>query len=241
MRVGSHVWTLGRYLLLLAALGVTFLVSFGVALRVALRAREVQVPSLVGRAIPDATQAAAELGLTLRIDPNRRPSERVPAGQVMQQEPQPGDLVRRQRSIRVWASTGPAVTTVPALSGQTERTARIRAAQANLSIAAITEIRSPDYESDIVIAHDPPAATQANGVALLLNRGGYPVAYVMPDVIGMNAAQAGGVLRERGFHVITVATASATTGLPSGTVVRQQPSGGFRVALTDPISLEATR
>jgi beta-lactam-binding protein with PASTA domain len=132
------------------------------------------------------------------------------------------------------------VTTVPALSGQTERTARIRAAQAHLSISGITEIRSPDYDSDIVIAHDPPAATQANGVALLLNRGGYPVAYVMPDVIGMNAAQAGDVLRERGFHV-TVATASATTGLPSGTVVRQQPSGGFRVALTDPISLEATR
>ncbi len=240
MRVGSHVWTLGRYLLVLAALGVTFLVSFGVALRVALRAREVQVPNLVGQAMADATYSATERGLTLRIDPNRRSSDRVPAGHVMQQEPPPGDLVRRQRSVRVWASTGPAVMTVPPLSGQTERTARIRATQTGLSITAITEIQSTDYDSDVVVAHDPPAAAQATGVALLLNRGESAAAYVMPDVIGMNAAQAADVLRGRGFRV-SLETTPTTSGLPPGTVVRQQPSGGFRVALTDLISLEATR
>ena len=38
------VWSVGRLLLLVCALGGTFLLFFGVALRVALRAREVQVP-----------------------------------------------------------------------------------------------------------------------------------------------------------------------------------------------------
>jgi beta-lactam-binding protein with PASTA domain len=244
MPVGAHVWRLGRYLFFLGALGLTFLVSFGVAMRVALRAREVQVPNMLGYTIADATDAAASLDLTIRIDQNQRASDRVPVGHVMQQEPQPGDVVRRQRSIRVWASSGPVVTIVPALAGQSERTARIRAAQEKLSVASVTEIRSAEYDVDVVVAQDPQPTARATSVALLLNRGEDTPAYVMPDVIGMDAALAADTLRGRGFRV-TIGAApgsqAATSGLPPGTVVRQQPSGGFRVSLTDPILIEASR
>ena len=43
-----------------------------------------------------------------------------------EQDPAPGVEGRRQRTIRVWVSSGPLTTIVPALVGQTERTARIR-------------------------------------------------------------------------------------------------------------------
>jgi beta-lactam-binding protein with PASTA domain len=244
MPVGAHVWRFGRFLLFMGALGATFLVSFGVSMRVALRAREVQVPNVVGRTVAEATASTGELGLGLRVDPNQRPSDRVPAGRVMQQEPQPGDVVRRQRTVRVWASSGPVVTVVPALAGQSERTARIRAAQENLSVSSVTEIRSGDYEPDVVVAQDPPPEARATNVAILLNRGEDALAYVMPDLIGMDAATAADHLRAQGFRVTinpAAANALTATGFPPGTVVRQQPSGGFRIPMSDPITLEASR
>ena len=51
----SRVWGAGKFLVLLAALGATFLVSAFVAVRVAVRAREVSVPELAGRSVNDAS------------------------------------------------------------------------------------------------------------------------------------------------------------------------------------------
>src|SRR6266498_2370084 len=109
----TRVWSLGKLLLLAGALIGTFLTFFGVSMRVALRSREVQVPSLVGRTVTDATQAIATLGMGLRVDETRRPDEKVGAGHIMQQEPAAGVQARRQRTVRVWVSSGPRTTTVP--------------------------------------------------------------------------------------------------------------------------------
>ena len=49
--LSSRVWSLGKLFVLMGALGLTFLVFFGVSMRVALWAREVKVPSLVGRTV----------------------------------------------------------------------------------------------------------------------------------------------------------------------------------------------
>ena len=51
MPLGTRVWSLGKLLLLAGALLATFLVFFGLSMRVALQTREVKVPSLVGRSV----------------------------------------------------------------------------------------------------------------------------------------------------------------------------------------------
>ena len=61
----------------------------------------------------------------------------------------------------------------------------------------------------------------------------------MPDLIGMDGERAAAALRSRGFRVSIVGSQPYPGG-PTGTVVRQQPSGGFRVAPTDAISLEVS-
>lgn len=240
MRFGTRVWGLGKLLLLAGALAATFLLFAAVAMRVALRAREVQVPQLAGRTVNDASQILGDLGLTLRLDPNQRPDERVPAGRIMQQDPPPGVQARRQRTIRVWVSSGPRSTTVPVLVGQTERTARIRADQDGLEIASVSEFRSPDYPADAVVAQDPAPSSRAPRVSVLLNRGEQAATYVMPDLIGMSGERAAETLRTRGFRV-TIVGSQPYPGVPPGTVVRQQPAGGFRVAAADAISLEVSR
>jgi len=240
MPLGTRVWRLGQILLLAGALGLTFLVFFGIAMRAALKAREVRVPGLVGRTVPEATRALNNLGLALRVDDARRADEHVPAGHIMQQEPATGALARQQRRVRVWVSSGPRATVVPQLTAQTERTARIRLEQGGLGVLSVSEFRSPVFPADTVIAQDPPAATLAPGVSLLINRGEEGAAYVMPDVIGIDGTRAADTLRRQGLRV-TVVGSQPYPGVPPGTVVRQQPAGGFKVTASDAVSLEVSR
>lgn len=240
MPLKARVWGLGKLLLLAGALAATFLLFALVSMRVALRAGEVEVPNLVGAPVATASQTASDVGLPLRIDPNQRPDARVPAGSIMQQEPAPGAQARRQRTIRVWVSSGPRTTTVPGLVGQAERTARMRVDEEGLEIATVSEFRSPDYPADAVVAQDPAPASRAPRVSMLLNRGEQATTYVMPDLIGTNGERAAETLRTRGFRVSIVGS-QPYQGVPPGTVVRQQPDGGFRVGPADSISLEVSR
>ena len=239
MRFGTRVWGFGKFLLLLGALGATFLVSFGVSMRIALRSREVEVPKLQGLTVNEATAALGDLGLGLRVDDIHRPDNRIPSGRVMQQDPAPGTTARRQRTIRVWISAGPHVTTVPQLIGQSERTARIRLQQDGVEIGPVSEFRSADYAADAIVAQNPPPTSKAPQVSLLLNRGEQAQTFVMPDVIGMDGTKAADVLRARGFRVSIVGT-QQTPGVPPGTIIRQQPVGGFQFAPSDTISLEVS-
>jgi beta-lactam-binding protein with PASTA domain len=129
---------------------------------------------------------------------------------------------------------------VPALVGQSERTAQMRLAQDGVQIGTLSEIRSADYPADAVVSQNPPPDSRAGDVSLLLNRGEQADAYVMPDVIGMNGDRAAEALRHRGFRVSIVGS-QPYPAVPPGTVVRQQPSGGFKVSPSDPISLEVSR
>jgi serine/threonine-protein kinase len=131
------------------------------------------------------------------------------------------------------------VTTAPQLIGQSERTARIRLQQDGVNVGPISEFRSSDYPADAVVAQNPPPSVAAPQVSLLLNRGEQVQAFVMPDVIGTDGARVAEVLRARGFRVSIVGT-QQTPGVPPGTVIRQQPVGGFRVAPTDTVSLEVS-
>jgi serine/threonine-protein kinase len=240
MRLGTRVLSVGKFFLVVGALGATFLLFFGISMRVALRSTQVKVPELVGRTVNDATQSLGELGLGLRVDENLRSVPKVPPGRVMQQEPAAGVQARRQRTIRVWVSSGPRVTIVPTLIGQTERTARIRLEQDGVKIGSTSEFRSSDYAADAVVAQNPPANSPAPQVSLLLNRGEQSTTYVMPDVIGMDGERAAEALRSRGFRVSIVGTQPAP-GMPPGTIIRQQPAGGFKVGAADAISLEVSR
>jgi eukaryotic-like serine/threonine-protein kinase len=236
----SRVWSLGKFFVLMGALGVTFLVFFGVSMRVALWARDVQVPSLVGRTVNEATAALADRDLALRVEENKRPDDKIEVGKVMQQEPDTGVTSRRQRTVRVWISSGPRRTIVPPLVGQNERAAQSSLQQQGVVVSSVSEFRSSDYPADVVVAQDPAATSRAPEVSILLNRGELSATYVMPDVIGVDGERAADALRQQGFRVSIVGT-QPYPGVPPGTVVRQQPAGGFRVGGSDAISLEVSR
>ena len=238
--LSDRAFTLGKGVVLLGALGATFLLSATLGMRIALESREVQVPQLVGRTADDASAQVSALGLTLQVDEIPRIDPIVPRGRIMQQEPAAGIGARTRRSVRVWMSAGQTTTTVPVLVGQTERTARIRLQQDALTLATVAEFRSPDYSADAVVAQDPPPSTMSPAVSLLVNRGEQGTSFVMPDVIGMDGLRAADVLRASGFRV-TIVGSQPYAGVPPGTVVRQEPAGGFQVGASEAISLEISR
>jgi eukaryotic-like serine/threonine-protein kinase len=240
MALKTRVWTAGKLLLLAAGLVATYVLFAAAAMRVALRAREVQVPDLTNRTANEATAIASNLGLTIRVDETRRPDPKIAAGRVIAQEPPAGSVARRQRTMRVWLSAGQRSTIVPELVGETERTAQLRLAQDGLTLNALSEIHSPDLPSDIVVAQTPAARSASGQVALLVNRGARGVTYVMPDLIGVNGDRAAEMLRDRGFRVAIVGS-SPYPGVAAGVVIRQSPQAGFQIGPGEPISIEVSR
>jgi serine/threonine-protein kinase len=236
----TRVWSAGKIVLLGVALLATYALFAVASMRIALRAREVPVPDLTNRTANEATAIATSDGLALKVDDTRRPDPKIAAGRVLAQEPPPGSIARRQRTVRIWISSGLRASTVPPLVGETERTAQLRLAQDGLTLASLSEIRTEELPSDVVIAQTPPAKSASGRVSLLVNRGTRGATYVMPDLIGVNGDRAAEVLRARGFRVAVVGS-NPYPGVAAGIVIRQSPQAGFQIAPGEPISLEVSR
>lgn len=230
----------GKLMLLVGGMVATFFVFAAIAMRVAVRALEVRVPTLVGKSVEQARAEATDLGLVVRVDETRRPDPKIPAGHVLGQDPSPGSTARRQRSLRLWVSSGPRVVVAPNLIGESERAAQIRLTQDGVTAATVSEIRDRDYPPDVVIAQDPPPQTTTSEVRLLVNRGEDRASYVMPDLIGVNGARAADLLRGKGFRV-SIVSQQSSPGIPPGVVIRQLPAGGYQVHPGDSISLEVSQ
>ena len=240
MALRTRVVGAGKLVVLAGALLATYVLFAAASMRIALRAREVQVPDLTNRTANDASALTNDLGLTLKVDDVRRPDVKIPAGRVLAQEPAAGSVARRQRSVKVWLSAGPRAATVPRLVGETERTAQLRLAQDGLALTGIAEIRSPSFAPDVVVAQMPPAKSAAANVSLLVNRGERGASYVMPDLIGINGDRGAELLRARGFRVAVVGS-NPYPGVAAGIVIRQSPQAGFQIGPGEPVSLEVSR
>lgn len=239
MALKTRVWSAGKLLLLAGALLLTYVLFAAAAMRFALKTREVEVPALTGKTVNEARAVLSDIGLDLRVEEGHRIDPKVPAGQVLMQEPTSGVRTRRDRSVKVWISAGPRASTVPLLVGESERTAELRMKQEGVALIA-SEVRSEDYPAGAIVAQTPPAKTKALEVAVLVNRGERGATYVMPDLIGINGDRAADLLRARGFRVAVVGD-HPYPGVPAGIVLRQNPQAGFQISPGETISLEVSR
>ena len=238
--VRKRVWNLGRLLILMAALGATYAVFFLAAMRVTSRARDVEVPNLHGKSLEEARSLLAQRGLTVRLEDARRPDKTVPADHVLSQEPAAGQIVRRQRPIRVRLSDGLRAGVLSSLADLPERTAEVTLEGDRVAVGYKAEIRSVNYKPGVVVSQDPPAKQRAETVNLLINRSDGSQSFVVPDLIGTLGIRSADVLRGFGFRV-AVAGEVPYPGLPPGIVVRQTPQPGFQIGASETITLEVSK
>ena len=210
-----------------ARLAGTFLVSFGLSMRVALRAREVSVPALAGVTVERRHAALGDTGphAARRRQPAAR---RARAGRPHHAAGPGAGHTAPGGSARSASGSAPAHApwSVPRLVGESERTARIRLEQGDIAIVAdlrdpLHRLRRPTRSS----RRAPTADTAASRVSLLVNRGEPALTYVMPDVVGTDGERAADVLRAAGPARRARRHACRSPDVPPGTVTAPAAAG----------------
>jgi beta-lactam-binding protein with PASTA domain len=227
--------------LLAAALLATAGVSALATMRAVLVSQQVEVPSLLEKRVPDAGAIASRRGLLLRVE-GKRNDPRIPPDHIVSQEPPPGAALKTHRSIRVWLSLGPRRLNLPAVEGQSLRSARLALDQAGLPLARVAEVNDRSDDGTVLVQRPPAGEVDqvAEGVSLLVSRGSAGADYVMPDLIGRRADDVLGSLQLAGLKVTDVRYRSYP-GAAGGVILRQSPSAGHRVSPHSSVSLEVSK
>ncbi len=225
-------------LLIAGGLVVTVVVSAAVTYTLAVQGNEVTVPDLVGSSLEGASELVRKDELNLVAQGNRF-DETIPPDFVAAQDPLPGSRLKKGRKVRVWVSLGPARHSVPRIEGESLQSAQLILEQAGLSLGRVSEIHSPTYAPDTVVAQSPQAYEEAGDdteVSVLLSRGYLDDAFVMPDFIGHDYTE---LLDELGGSALRVSEIRMVDypGVDKNVVVRQTPASGTKVYKRDRIIL----
>ncbi len=227
------------------SLGILLLLVAGVsaflAMRAVLETQHVEVPSLIGRRVPEAGNLASQRGLLIRVE-GKRNDPHVPPDHVVNQEPASGVALKSHRSVRVWLSLGPRKLNLPAVEGQSLRTARLAFDQTRVEVTRVAEVDDPAEEGTVLVQHPPAGEVEAieGGASLLVSRGSSRRDYVMPDLIGRRADEVIAPLTLAGLKVADVRYRSYP-GAGEGVVLRQSPAAGHRVSPRSSVSLEVSQ
>jgi len=183
---------------------------------------QVQVPRIIGMT---EQQARAEIGkaelsvgtIDTAYDAN------VPANHVISQDPDPDTYADKNTAVDFTISRGAHPTKVPYLIGQTRDQAQTALDDAHLE-GVFHQVDS-DQPKNTVVRTNPDAGQQVprgSQVDVYVSKGPQKV----PDVVGLQQADAEQKLRDAGF--VPVAVMSSSSDAPQGQVIQQVPGGGQR-------------
>ncbi|NOT34957.1 MAG: PASTA domain-containing protein [Candidatus Eisenbacteria bacterium] len=198
---------------------------------------QVEVPELSNLTFEQAQRVVGPASLKLerrgeRFDPT------VPRGFVLDQNPEPGTRVRRNRSVSVVVSLGEEFITVPALYGESQRSAEALLRSVGLRSGVVTRTPSDEVGEGLVAGSDPGperVVPRDAVVHLLISSGGAEESFVMPDCAGRELENVRRQLEAFGFRVIT-----PIGGGSRGTVVSQKPVPGARVTRGATVTLQGS-
>jgi serine/threonine-protein kinase len=225
-----------------AAMGVVFVVSFYLAMKMEMQSTEVKVPDLSGMTREQAVETTVPLGLAVEVV-DQRHDPAVASGRVLQQEPRPGSSVRRGRRVKMVLSLGGKILTVPELVGHPSRTLAIELTRDGFAPGYEAHVPSEEYPTGTVIAQVPPAGSSSvpgERVHRLVSSGPPEQVWLMPDLTGRQRREVERWLRESGFRLGPVRQVSRT-GRPAGTVVAQLPPAGYPIRSREVVQVSVAR
>jgi eukaryotic-like serine/threonine-protein kinase len=234
-----------RYLLLSLVLLLVFSAFALLAMRFAIRGREVRVPSLTGLTPAEAERIANSGGLVLAVD-TRYYTPSVPRGRIVSQTPAPGSRVRRGWRLLVAESLGPQRAAIPDLLGQSEHAADINITRHGMEIGSVATTHLSGAAPETVVAQSPRPNTKdapSPKISLLFSAAENEPSYVMPNFVGKPLTQATAALESAGFSVGKVwrneaPSADENASGVSGIILKQYPPAGQKVAAGTAINFE---
>jgi serine/threonine-protein kinase len=145
----------------------------------------------------------------------------VAANHVISQDPTADTFVNKEATVDFVISRGAHPTKVPFLVGQTRDQAQTALDDAHLQ--GVFHSEKSDQPKGTVIRTNPAAGQQVprdSQVDVYISKGPQKI----PDVVGMQQAQAEQTLRDAGF--VPVPVTSSTSDAPEGQVIQQVPGAG---------------
>ena len=206
-------------LALLAGLGFWFIKSLNDE-RDAVVER-VDVPFVTGLEEAEAVTAIREAGLNPQV--KSEPSDSAVKGVVFRQSPEAGSKLRKNSNVLITVSSGPAMTTVPKVTGATEADAKKLLETAGFSVV-VENVDSEFPEGTVV--ETVPAADQPIPTAgeIRLKVSGGPGTATIPVVAGKTVADAEKALVAAGFTVGEVVPQASPT-VKKDQVIGTDPTG----------------
>jgi beta-lactam-binding protein with PASTA domain/tRNA A-37 threonylcarbamoyl transferase component Bud32 len=187
------------------------------------------VPDLEGRTIGEANTKATEANLVLVEDGT---SEVTAAsgleGRVATQDPGAGETVDSGTEVRVTIGVLKQVA-VPDFTGRTEAEAASLGASMGLDVVIAGPQPLPPGHPNIglVAAQDPAQGTSVNDGSQVAVFIGEVEQATVPDVVGKTEAEATSAINSAGL--VTNKTEVASTNVPAGSVISQDPNGNTTV------------
>jgi eukaryotic-like serine/threonine-protein kinase len=192
-----------------------------VVLRVSLGPPTTRVPDVRGRRATDAVAILKDAGLEANVQPV--PS-REPEGTIVAQHPAPDRTVRRGTEVRINASSGPQLVSVPPVIGEQYDEAAATLQDAGFAVAR-TDV-DDDAPRGTVVGQNPQGNTsQPRGSRITLSVSRGPATSQVPDVIGFDEDAARSTLEGEGFQV-RVRRRSVSTQEEADVVLDQFPGPG---------------
>lgn len=201
----------------------------------------VKVPDLRGKTEEEARAELKDTGLGLTVKNERQPSNKYDEGEIMSQDPEPGEEVEMHSTITVILSSGEEAKTteVPNVVGRSESEAEEMIQDANL-VVRHESANSDDVESGYVISSDPEAGTEVEEgteVTIVVSLGAEQA--TVPDLRNKTASAAESALADAGLS--GSASEEYSDSVPEGQVISQSIDPGQKVDKGTTVSYVVSR
>ncbi|MBO3745533.1 Stk1 family PASTA domain-containing Ser/Thr kinase [Streptosporangiaceae bacterium NEAU-GS5] len=193
--------------------------------------RYIQVPDLLGQNIKAAQQQALKSGFKVVVG-KARFDEKVAKDLVLDISPSANSEVEKGAQLTLIPSGGPETIPVPKVENLSEADARVKLADAGLTVSRVSKSPSDTVARGLVIKTDPivgKRVRKGSAIKLIVSMG-----LVMPDMSGLPRDQAEKLLSDKGFQV---SIDEVTDDHEPGTVIAQDPAGGTPVEAGVPVHL----
>jgi serine/threonine-protein kinase len=198
----------------------------------------IEVPDVSGDTPAQAKIELADAGFVTGTV-TKETSEDVKPGLVISTDPGAGQKADKGSKVNLVLSAGPATTPVPSVKGETQDQATSDLEGAGFVVGLVKPMASDEVDKDLAIGTLPKTGTPlAKGarVTLLISTG--PAAKAMPSVVGQDYDTAKKSLEDT-FGVV-VSKDEVDSEQPAGTVVKQDPAPGSKVAKGDRVTLQVS-
>jgi beta-lactam-binding protein with PASTA domain len=221
-------FALGLMTLALAAL-LAYLAASGL-----LAGEKVEVPRVVGQQVLEARDRLEKAGFEVREVRAPSPEE---IGQVVDQDPDPGEEADEGSTVTLEVSSGPGEVRVPSVENLPERLAIKELQDADLK-ATVDREASETVREGLAIRTVPRGGAEVQrGTRIKLFVSSGPEQVTVPDVLGLSRDSAEGRLRDEG---LSVSVEEVESDEPEDEVIAQSPTGGTVVDTGSAVTIQVS-